>query len=156
MKFVVSRFERLDGKWQPTRDIGYPNLTREEAEKKLSETRKSFEVFVRARHFDFGIREISDTPAPEQPPLAKECAILARSGNSCLLNYTCPICKTSRRVGLDNVLGPGNQIIVCECGEKTTLHLQFDISEAPDKPQPVQQGVQTTPAWLKSWNPKFK
>jgi len=57
MRFQVSRFERTDdGKSQPTQDIGPSYQTRKEAEEKLAQTKKAFEVF--ARHYQFGIREL--------------------------------------------------------------------------------------------------
>ncbi len=57
MRFQVSRFERTDdGKSQPTQDIGPSYQTREEAEEKLAQTKKAFEIF--ARHYQFGIREL--------------------------------------------------------------------------------------------------
>src|SRR6266436_792354 len=104
MKFIVSRFEKIDGKWQPTQDIGSPYEHRADAEKKLAQTLKAFEVF--GRHFQFCIREIPDTPVPEQPPLAKHCVVTDkfREGHghpfSLFVNYTCPVCNQFHRIAL--------------------------------------------------------
>jgi hypothetical protein len=63
-RYQVSRFERINDRWQATQNIGSPYETFEEAAKKLSETRKAF------GHFRFDIREIPDAPVQEQPAQA--------------------------------------------------------------------------------------
>src|SRR6266481_2396961 len=121
MKFVVSRFSQINGKWEPTQDIGSPYEDRADAELKLTQTLKAFEIF--ARYFHFDIREIPDPPVPEQPPLAKDCIVTEayrgpspNSPSSVFINYKCPKCSKSHRIALDNVW-PGHKIIQCECGE---------------------------------------
>src|SRR6266481_1156562 len=122
MKFVVSRFSQINGKWEPTQDIGSPYDDRADAELKLTQTLKAFEIF--ARYFHFDIREIPDAPVPEQPPLATDCIVTDKfcegQGHpfSLFVNYTCPICDQFHRIALDRVPGPGNRIVQCECGKK--------------------------------------
>ncbi|SRR6266481_7399752 len=154
MRYQVSRFETIDGKLQPTQPIGLLYETREEAEKKLAETRKTFEVF--ARHYRFDICEIPDKPKEPEPPLATNVIVTEkfREGPghpfSLFINYRCPICDQFHRIALDGVFGSGNRIFRCECGEKVTLHLQFDIPEVQDKPQVPEAKAD----WLRFWNPK--
>ncbi len=142
MRYQVSTFHKIDGKWVPTQAIGSAYQTREAAEKKLVETWKAFEVF--ARYFHYDIDEIPDTPVPEQPPLAKHCIVTDkfREGHghpfSLFVNYTCPVCNQFHRIALDNIPGPGDRIVQCECGKSITLPLAFDILKLPDKPQAPQ------------------
>jgi hypothetical protein len=48
MKFIVSRFEGIDGRWQATQDIGPPHKTREDAEKKLAQALKGLCLLERS------------------------------------------------------------------------------------------------------------
>jgi len=154
--YQVSRFEKIDGKWQPTQDIGFPYETRGEAEEKLAETRKAFEVF--AHHFQFGILEKPEPSNKPDPPLAKQCVVTDKFPRqhgrfSVFVNYTCPICSVSRRIPLDDVVGPGNTTVQCGCGENIRLNLVFHTEQGkPHKPeqQPV-QGVQTKAGWTSFW-----
>ncbi len=89
---------------------------------------------------------LPDAPAPEQPPLVEECVITERFCDggpghpfSLYVNYRCPICDQTYRIALDNIW-PGNKVVECECHEKITLPLVFDID--------------TKGPWLKFWNPK--
>ena len=103
---------------------------------------------------------LPDPPVPEQPPLAKDCTVTDkfREGHghpfSLFINYRCPICDQFHRIALDNVFGPGNRVIRCECGEKVTLGLQFDVPEVAERPEPQMPQDQSKGPWLKFWNPK--
>ncbi len=77
--------------------------------------------------------EIPDKPKEPEPPLATQCVVTEkfRDGGpghpfSLFVNYRCLSCDQSYRVALDGVFGPGNRIVKCECGAKTTLPLAFD------------------------------
>jgi hypothetical protein len=59
IRYVVSRFERINSDGTealvPTQDIGTPYETRVEAELKLAQTNKAFEVFIRTDRFSFAV-----------------------------------------------------------------------------------------------------
>jgi len=76
---------------------------------------------------------LPDPPAPEQPPLAEHCVVTEKFCDggpghpfSLFVNYQCSVCNQHHRIALDNVPGPGNRVIQCECGAKATLPLTFD------------------------------
>jgi hypothetical protein len=152
MTFQVWRFEIVDGQRQPTLAIGMPYSTREEAERKLGETRKAFEVF--ARHYQFEVVELSDLVKQPEPPLAEHCVVTSKlqagfgHPYSLFVDYKCPLCNKGFKVGLDNISGPGKKLYLCECGGTITLPLQFAIDQAKPRQQPI---VQNAP-WLKFWN----
>ena len=151
MKYQVWRFQYSGKFLAPTQAVGPPYATREEAEKKLAQTRKAFEVF--ARQFQFGIIDIPESPKQPEPPFAK--VVITgkfqdgfRHPFSVFIKYECPICNKTYRVGLENVPGPGNKVIRCECGNEITLDLAFDAG-TESEPEP-QSHVHKGP-WLKSW-----
>ncbi len=74
---------------------------------------------------------LPDPPAPEQPPLA-DCKVTEafQDGGpghswSLFVNYQCSVCNQHHRIALDNITGPGNRVIQCECRESITLPLSF-------------------------------
>ncbi len=150
MGYQVWRFELNARSWAPAQAIGPLYSTREEAETKLSQTKKAFEVF--ARHFHFGIIDLPEVPKQPEPPFAKV-IITGKFQNgfrhpfSMFVRYECPICKKTYRVGLENISGPGNKVIRCECGNEITLDLAFDLgTELEPEQSHVHKGN-----WLKSW-----
>jgi predicted Zn finger-like uncharacterized protein len=77
--------------------------------------------------------EIPDKPKEPEPPLADKCVVTDKFCDggpghpfSLFVNYRCPSCDQSYRIALDNIPGPGNKIVQCECGNKITLPLAFD------------------------------
>jgi hypothetical protein len=100
---------------------------------KRMETTNDGKISVTDENSVVDFREIPNKPAPEQQPLAKDCTVTEkfRDGGpnhpwSIFVNYRCGICDQFFRVALDNVFGPGDRVIQCECRASIRLNLIFD------------------------------